>query len=164
MSGYFIKIALDQQRLSLFQNTRLVKDYLISTAANGAGNQMDSFKTPLGWHQICEKVGDGMALNTVFVGRKPTGEVFNRQLFSLSPDRDWILTRILRLEGLEPGINKGGNVDTYQRYIYIHGTHEETSLGQIGSRGCVRMANNDVIELFNTVPLGTKVYLEENQK
>ncbi|HCU84818.1 MAG TPA: L,D-transpeptidase, partial [Methylophilus sp.] len=117
--------------------------------------------TPLGAHIIRAKIGGGAAENTVFVGRRPTGEIFTPALKEQFPDRDWILTRILWLSGTEPGKNRLGNVDTMQRYIYIHGTPDATVLGVPGSHGCVRMRNADLIELFEQVPVGTTVNICE---
>lgn len=135
--------------------------YAVSTAANGVGCVKNSGCTPLGTHIIRAKIGDGAAENTVFVGRRPTGEIFTPALKLQFPERDWILTRILWLSGTEPGKNRLGNVDTMQRYIYIHGTPDETELGVPGSHGCVRMRNADLVDLFDRVPVGTTVNISE---
>lgn len=135
--------------------------YAISTAANGVGCVKNSGCTPLGAHVVRAKIGDGAAENTVFVGRRPTGELFTPALKLQFPERDWILTRILWLSGTEPGKNRLGNVDTMQRYIYIHGTPDDTKLGVPGSHGCVRMRNADLVELFDRVPVGTTVNISE---
>ncbi len=153
-----IEIFIPAQTLTLFDdNGGLVTRYAVSTAANGVGNIKNSGCTPLGAHIVRAKIGAGAAENTVFVGRRPTGEVFTPALKQAFPDRDWILTRILWLSGSEPGKNRLGNVDTMQRYIYIHGTPDATELGVPGSHGCVRMRNVDLIELFDQVPVGTSV-------
>lgn len=158
-----IEISITQQVLSLFDDLGTVKGrYSVSTAANGVGCMKDSNCTPLGKHIIRAKIGAGATPNTVFVGRRPTGEIYTPELHAIHPQRDWILTRILWLSGTEVGFNRLGNVDTMQRYIYIHGTPNDTELGKPGSHGCIRMANADVIELFDLVAVGTPVniYLE----
>ncbi len=157
-----IEISIPQQTLTLFDgNGGQVARYAVSTAANGVGCVKNSGCTPLGTHIIRAKIGDGAVENTVFVGRRPTGEIFTPALKLQFPERDWILTRILWLSGTEPGKNRLGNVDTMQRYIYIHGTPDETELGVPGSHGCVRMRNADLVELFDRVPVGTTVNISE---
>lgn len=153
-----IDISIKRQTLTLLNNAgELLAQYAVSTAANGVGCEKDSGCTPLGQHIVRAKIGEGAAANTVFVGRRPTGEIYTPALMAEFPNRDWILTRILWLSGREVGKNRLGNVDTMQRYIYIHGTPDSTELGKIGSHGCVRMRNADIIELFSRVPVGTTV-------
>ena len=142
--------------------TGLSREYPIATAKNGVGELSDSNCTPRGRHIVRAKIGAGSPLNTVFVGRRPTGETYSPELKEKFPDRDWILTRILWLSGTEIGFNRLGNVDTMQRYIYIHGTPESTAMGEIGSHGCVRMRNADVIALFDAVPVGTSVLISND--
>lgn len=132
---------------------------LISTAKNGAGERKGSERTPRGRHTIRAKIGAGVPANTVFVSRRPTGEIYSRALRALYPQRDWILTRILWLSGLEPGKNRLGAVDTMQRYIYIHGAPDEDTMGVPSSHGCVKMRNADVIALFDMVNAGTAVVI-----
>ena len=158
---YHIEINLGEQCLRLFNGNELISKYVVSTAKNGPGEQMDSECTPRGVHLIAEKIGDGCRLNTVFVNRLPTGEIYTGALRQQHPGRDWILTRILWLTGLEPGINQGGNVDSHDRYIYIHGSPDDVAMGTPGSRGCIRMHNQDVIELFNQVCVNTRVFIRE---
>jgi lipoprotein-anchoring transpeptidase ErfK/SrfK len=158
-----IEISIDSQILTLFDNFGGVKvKYSISTAANGTGCEKNSGCTPLGQHIIRAKIGAGAAANTVFVGRRPTGEICTSELMAEFPERDWILTRILWLSGKEIGKNRLGNVDTMQRYIYIHGSPDGTEMGKIGSHGCVRMRNVDMIALFDLVEVGTPVFISEN--
>lgn len=153
-----IKISIAQQTLTLFDDVgAVVAQFSISSAANGVGCQKDSGCTPLGQHIIRAKIGQNAELNTVFVGRRATGEVFTPELQAAFPQRDWILTRILWLSGTEVGKNRLGQVDTMQRYIYIHGTPDSTTLGSIGSHGCIRMHNADIALLFDLVALGTVV-------
>lgn len=153
-----IIVSLPQQTLSVFDdNGALLSCYPVSTAANGAGEENGSFCTPRGKHVIRAKIGAGQPVNTVFVRRRPTGEIYTPELAAQYPDRDWILTRILWLSGSEPGYNRGGSCDTMRRYVYIHGTPDETELGKPGSRGCIRMRNADLLELFDLVPAGTQV-------
>jgi len=133
----------------------------VSTAVNGPGERLDSECTPRGRHSITEKTGAGCAVNTVFVGRRPTGEHYTPELGRQFPDRDWILTRILRLSGAEPGRNQGGDVDSFKRYIYIHGAPDDVEMGVPGSHGCIRMRNEDVIELFDRIETGTELVIKE---
>ncbi len=132
----------------------------ISTARNGAGEDMHSEKTPRGEHYIRAKIGGGLPPNTVLVSRRPTGEVYSPQLRAAFPNRDWILTRILWLCGREPGKNRLGDVDTMRRYVYIHGCPDEDPMGVPGSRGCIKMRNHEVIELFDRVAAGTRVLIK----
>ena len=155
-----IRIDLADQRLDLCQDDEVVKSYPVSTAKNGAGEREGSECTPRGAHVIEAKIGAGAAPGAVFVGRSETGETCTPELFAASPERDWILTRILWLGGLEPGRNQGGEVDTRGRYIYIHGCPDELPLGTPGSHGCVRMRNADVIELFEQADVGTRVEID----
>lgn len=158
-----IEISISHQTLTLFDDFGGVKaKYSVSTAANGVGCEKNSGCTPLGNHIIRAKIGANAALNTVFVGRRPTGEIFTPELMAAFPNRDWILTRILWLSGSEIGFNRLGNVDTMQRYIYIHGTPDSTELGKIGSHGCVRMRNSDIVELFDLVETGVTVLIHND--
>ena len=157
-----IKISITNQILTLFDGHGYIKEkYPVSTAANGAGCLKDSGCTPLGAHIIRAKIGAGAAANTVFVGRRPTGEICTPELMVQYSNRDWILTRILWLSGTEIGKNRLGNVDTMQRYIYIHGTPDSTDMSVIGSHGCIRMRNADMIALFDLVEAGTPVVILE---
>ena len=157
-----INISILQQKLTLLDESGKVKaQYAISSAANGVGCEKNSGCTPLGAHIIRVKIGDQQPLNTVFVGRRPTGEICTPALMAEFPERDWILTRILWLSGNELGKNRLGNVDTMQRYIYIHGTPDSVAVGSPDSHGCIRMRNTDIVELFNMVPVGTSVMIAE---
>lgn len=156
-----IRISLHEQLLYLLEGGNTLKTYRVSTAANGPGELKDSECTPRGRHAVAGKIGHGCEPGTVFVGRRPTGEMYSPDLREAGPGRDWILTRILRLEGLDEGVNRGGGVDTYDRLIYIHGAPDETPLGIPGSHGCIRMSNVDVIDLFDSVEEGTRVEIEE---
>ncbi|HUW36854.1 MAG TPA: GNAT family N-acetyltransferase [Rhodocyclaceae bacterium] len=152
-----ILVSLPAQTLELFDGGRLLSRYSVSTARNGAGEQRGSFKTPRGRHLIRAKIGAGSPENSVFVGRRPTGELWTPELAAQFPGRDWMLTRILWLSGREPGRNRLGAVDTMRRYIYLHGSPESAKMGEPGSIGCVRMRNRDIIELFDRVPAYTAV-------
>jgi len=156
-----IKISISKQQLLLFDGENIVRKYSVSTAKNGVGERVDSECTPLGEHIIAEKIGHKAKKNSVFVGRAETNELYDPKMRDLYPDRDWILTRILWLSGTEEGKNKGNDVDSYDRYIYIHGSPEDIKMGKPGSRGCVRMRNSDVIELFDLVRVGTTVTIAE---
>jgi lipoprotein-anchoring transpeptidase ErfK/SrfK len=136
-------------------------DVPVSTALNGAGEKNGSGCTPRGWHRIRARIGEGCPVNSVFRGRRPTGEIYSAALREAEPQRDWILSRILWLSGLEPGKNRMGQVDTMRRFIYIHGTPDEEPMGVARSHGCVRMRNDDIITLFERVAVGTRVLIEE---
>ena len=157
-----VEISIAAQRLWLRRGGEVLMDCAVSTARNGPGERMDSECTPRGAHVVCEKIGADCAPGTVFVGRSPTGEVYSPALRSRYPQRDWILTRILWLGGIEPGRNAGGEVDSRSRYIYIHGAPDDATMGTPGSRGCVRMRNADIVELFDAVKVGTRVLIRED--
>jgi len=154
-----LEISLADQRLDLFKQGECIRSWPVSTARNGAGEQFGSEKTPRGWHRIRAMIGAGCEPGSVFVARRPTGEVWTRELGQEHPQRDWILTRILWLSGAEPGQNRLGNVDTLRRYIYIHGCPDTEPVGEPVSHGCVRMRNSDVIELFDAVTPGFPVLI-----
>ena len=154
-----IEIDISKQRLFLLDNMEIVRSYPISSSKYGEGSTQNSFKTPLGNHVIKEMIGNNAIKNTIFTSRintKRQAEIIHDEAKS---DNDYVTTRIMWLDGQEEGKNKGKGVDSYQRYIYIHGTHEEGLIGQKASHGCIRMFNFDVIELFNDVKKGTKVYI-----
>ncbi len=161
MSDLVVEIDIRRQQLYLWEpypdGDMLIRQYPVSTAVNGPGEENGSYRTPRGRHRIAEKIGAGTPLYGAFRARVPTGEIWTPELDAANPGRDWILTRILWLEGLEAGRNRGGNVDTHDRYIYIHGTHEEHRIGTPASHGCIRMRNADVAELFDLVQAGTEV-------
>lgn len=156
-----IHINIAAQRLSLYQDGKPIRTYMISSGKNGTGETFGSEKTPRGKHIIRALIGQGYAENTVFVGRRPTGETYTSELGEQFPDRDWILTRILWLSGKEIGKNRLHASDTMRRYIYIHGTPDSTMLGKPGSRGCIRMRNSEIIELFDLVKPGIPVLIIE---
>ena len=157
----YISISIKNQELSLYEREILIKRFSISTAKNGIGQQKNSFKTPLGKHIIRAKIGDNLPIYTVFSARRSINKVLRPEDALLQTKKDWILSRIIWLSGLEVGFNRLGNVDTMQRYIYIHGTPYEKDLGQPVSEGCIRMGNRDVIELFNLISVGTNVLINE---
>jgi len=153
-----INIRIPTQELDLLDDTgKVLRRYAVSTAANGVGELSGSYCTPRGKHIIRAKIGAGQPENTVFVGRRPTGEIYTPELGAKFPQRDWILTRILWLSGCEEGFNRLGDNDTMRRYIYIHGTPDSVPLGIPDSHGCIRMRNADLVELFDIVPAGTAV-------
>ncbi len=155
----WIDVAVSEQRLRLMQGEQELVSYAVSTAKNGTGQQNGSECTPLGWHRIRARIGQGADENSVFVGRRFTGEIYSDKLASQHPGRDWILTRILWLSGLEKGKNRGGEVDTMRRYIYIHGCPESDSFAAPSSHGCIKMRNKDIITLFDDIEAGTRVYI-----
>jgi lipoprotein-anchoring transpeptidase ErfK/SrfK len=153
-----IEISIPLQTLTLLGDRgQVLRTYSVSTAKNGPGEKRGSYCTPRGRHFVRAKIGRGAAFNTVFVGRRPTGEMWSPALAGRSPGRDWILTRILWLCGRELGFNRFGDVDTMGRYIYIHGSPDTVPMGLPGSIGCVRMRNHEVVELFDLMPAGTPV-------
>ena len=163
---FFLFVKIAGQTLSLFENSfapplclcaknyRLVKQFRCSTSRFGVGQIAGSNQTPLGLHRIAEKIGGGWPVGTVFKSRKPVGFTWKGLPFAK------ITTRILWLEGLEPGFNRGGNVDSHARYIYIHGTGDEPTLGRPASCGCIHLAADDLIPLFDQLPLGTLVWIK----
>ena len=157
----YLDIDIVSQQLTIYANGNRVQCYPVSTAKKGAGELMGSECTPRGWLRIRAKIGADQPLQAVFVGRRATGEIYSADLSRQYPQRDWILTRILWLGGLEPGKNRYGNVDTSWRYIYIHGCPDELMTGIPDSHGCIRMKNSDVLDLFNRVEAGAKVYIHE---
>ncbi|WP_090656879.1 L,D-transpeptidase [Nitrosomonas marina] len=153
-----INISIRKQQLDLLNDdSQLIRRYQISSAKNGTGQQNGSFCTPLGKHIVRAKIGSEQPVNTVFVRRRPTGEIYSPELGERYPARDWILTRILWLSGCEPGFNRLGTVDTMQRYIYIHGSPDSVEMGKPGSIGCIRISNHDLLDLFDRVAVGTQV-------
>ena len=159
MSERLIHISIPEQRLEVLEAQRVMATYPVSTARNGPGERLGSGCTPRGWHRIRIKIGAGLPLNTVFVGRRPTGEIYHPELAARYPERDWILTRILWLTGLEPGLNQGGDHDTLRRFIYIHGCPDSAPMGQPLSHGCIRMRNRDLLELFEQANAGDRVLI-----
>ena len=155
-----IEIAIAAQTLTLRDDAgAVIAQYSVSTALKGSGEEKNSYRTPRGRHIVRAKIGAGAPIGSVFKGRRATGEVWTPALGAQHPGRDFILTRILWLSGCEPGYNRLGNVDSMQRYIYIHGTPDSEPMGTPQSHGCVRMRNGDVIALFDAVPVGTSVIL-----
>jgi len=155
-----VVVRVDQQRLYVWEDGKVTEIFDVSTSERGIGNENGTYKTPLGLHRIAERFGDGAERGTVFRARANTGEI--AEILTGEGERsqrDNITSRILWLEGLEPGLNRGGSIDSYHRYIYIHGTDEEGRIGQPASEGCVRMRNDDVIELFPRLPVGTLVVI-----
>ena len=154
-----IEIDISEQRLYLIENSLIKASYPISTSKYGEGSIENSFKTPLGKHSIKEMIGEEAEINTIFTSRINTKRSATIIDQFEDTDNDYVTSRIMWLDGEEDGLNKGGNVDSFRRYIYIHGTHEEGLIGTKASHGCIRMFNYDVIELFNLVNIGTKVLI-----
>jgi lipoprotein-anchoring transpeptidase ErfK/SrfK len=143
------------QRIGLVVDGALLSDDLVSTSVKGVGGEHGSEKTPVGWHRVKEKIGAEAPEGTVFVGRKEEGDVWHGEPRA----EDLVLSRILVLDGLEDGINRGGEVDSLARFIYVHGTNDEASLGMPASHGCVRMGNKAVVALFDRVAVGEYVVI-----
>ncbi|HRD66560.1 MAG TPA: L,D-transpeptidase [Candidatus Competibacter sp.] len=161
MPERLIRISIPEQRLMLAAGERPLAVYPVSTARNGVGERRGSGCTPRGWHRIRIKIGAGLPVGTVFVGRRPTGEIYDPELAARYPERDWILTRILWLTGLEPGRNRGGECDTLRRFIYIHGCPDAAPVGVPLSHGCIRMRNRDLLALFEQVIAGDRVLVAD---
>jgi L,D-transpeptidase YbiS len=159
--SHLIKVSINEQRLQLLESGRISMDVAVSTAANGPGEVMHSECTPRGLHRVRARIGAGAAANTVFIGRRASDEIYTPELKQQHPDRDWMLTRILWLCGMEPGKNRFGDRDSMRRYIYIHGCPEDDAMGTPSSHGCIKMRNAEVIELFDRVPAGTRVLIQE---
>lgn len=157
-----LEIDLGRQELRLIGADGSQRRYSVSTGAKGPGEASGSGCTPRGLHRIRLKIGSGCPAGTVFVARRPTGETYSEGLARARPERDWILTRILWLTGLEPGRNRGGSVDTLRRFIYIHGCPDSEPMGVPRSHGCVRMRNQDLIDLFDRTPVGALVDIRES--
>lgn len=164
IDSVYLLIDTQKQQMFVYQAEQLIATYAVSTAKNGTGSLENSGCTPLGEHQIAEKFGDGLPQNAVFVARQFTGELYDDELGGAFAERDWILGRIMWLDGCENGINQGQNadgfcVDSKSRYIYIHGTPDSEPMGVPLSHGCVRMRMNDVVKLYEQVAIGTKVII-----
>jgi lipoprotein-anchoring transpeptidase ErfK/SrfK len=153
-------VDVSEQRLYLVSDTQVVKTYPVSTSKYGVGSRAGSNKTPLGTHRIASKKGKGAPIGTIFKARANTGKIAKIYEDTTKLDQDLVTTRLMWLEGLEPGVNKGKGIDSYRRYIYIHGTPEEGLIGQPRSHGCVRMKNQDIIDFFNWVSVGTLVEIQ----
>ena len=156
-----IHISLSTQQLTGYTSGQRVCVFAVSTALNGAGEQNGSGCTPRGQHRIRARIGAGQPSGSVFIGRRPTGEIWTPELASQYPKRDWILSRILWLCGEQPGFNRGGDCDSQRRYIYLHGTGDDQPMGVPLSHGCVRLRNADIITLFDMTPAGCKVRIDE---
>jgi hypothetical protein len=160
LNGDLLYISIQRQALFHVRGGRLVREYPVATASRGPGSEMDSYRTPTGLHRIAEKHGDAVPPLGILRDRTFTGELADPDFAGV--DKDWITSRILWLDGLEPGVNRGGSVDSRERYIYIHGTANERSIGTPSSMGCVRMMNADVIELYDEVPANCLVVILDN--
>tara|TARA_B100001250_G_scaffold407432_1_gene428174 strand:- start:536 stop:1027 length:492 start_codon:yes stop_codon:yes gene_type:complete len=156
-----LEVSIADQALRLVQENGGFVSFPVSTGKNGVGEQMNTGCTPRGWHRVKIVIGRDQPLHAVFRGRRPTGEICTPELVTAFPQRDWVLTRILWLDGIEPGKNRGGEVDSLRRYIYIHGTPDSEPMGVPLSHGCIRMRNADVAELAELVPAGTRVLIQE---
>lgn len=159
--GIWLDIDITTQRLVVWQGANRHAEYAISSGLAGHGQHQGSGQTPLGWHYVRAAIGEGQPPGCVFKGRRPTGEVYSPELAAAHPARDWILTRILWLCGLEPGHNRGGDVDSQRRYIYLHGTPSAEPMGVAASHGCIRLRDEALLEVFSLAPPGTPVWLHD---
>lgn len=150
-------VDVSEQQLSLYRDGQRIGHWPVSTSQYGIGNRQNSLRTPLGVHRVARMIGADAPLGTLFEARRNTGRTVTILKDDRPADGDYVTTRILWLEGLEPGVNKGAGIDSFQRYIYIHGTAEEGRIGRPASHGCVRMGNQAVVELFDQVQEGTLV-------
>ena len=158
----FLYVGIRRQKMYHIKNNKIFSTYPVSTSSKGAGNNVGSFKTPTGLHFIAEKIGDNAPVATLFINKKNTGKVVPINITEVSSYKDEITSRVLSLKGLQQGINKGKKYDTFARGIYIHGTSDEASIGKPSSHGCIRMKNDDIIELFDLLSVGIKVVLLNN--
>lgn len=163
-AGRWIDIAIGCQDLWLRDGPETLARYPVSTAAAGCGQRQGSWMTPAGWHVVRARIGEGLPSGAVLRGRRFTGAVCDAAAYAAAPDQDWILTRILWLSGLERGVNRGGDVDTFRRYIYLHGCPDAVRLGSPGSKGCVRLRNADMLTLFDQVAVGTPVLIRADTR
>ena len=154
-------VSVPQQRLFLYEHGVRTASYPVSTSRYGVGSLKGSEKTPLGAHRVRRKIGDGAPIGRIFRSRSDTGEDAEIVEEARPTDLDYVTTRILWLDGLEAGVNQGGDVDSFERFIYIHGTHEEGLIGRPASHGCVRMRNADVVEVFDRLPLDALVLITD---
>ena len=157
LANYSIEISISEQRLYLLNNNKLIRSYPVSSSAYGEGQVENSLKTPLGMHKIKAKIGTNVDKYHFFVSREHIPQKVEIISKNIDSEDDFITSRIMWLEGLDEGFNKGTNVDSFDRYIYIHGTHEEGLIGKKASHGCIRMLNHDVLELYKLVPEETTV-------
>ena len=157
----WVQVDIHSQRLTLFEGRRIMAAWPVSTALNGPGEVDGSECTPRGEHRVRIKIGEACPINTVFAGRRPTGEIYDDTLARQEPNRDWILSRIIWLTGVQSGYNRGGKCDTLRRFIYIHGCPDSEPMGMPVSHGCVRMRNDDIVELFGLIEDGTRVVIIE---
>lgn len=157
-----IIVDVKHQRLHLYQAGQCLHTWDISTASRGVGNNNNSLQTPLGMHRIAEKIGAQCPVNTIFAARQDTGQLATISSEACSSGEDLVTSRIMWLRGVEEGYNLNGDVDTFQRYIYIHGTPEEGLIGKAASHGCIRMRNHDIMTLFERVEPDTLVYITDS--
>lgn len=155
-------VDLNRQQISLKKDDEVLFSAPISSGKNGVGERQNSGQTPRGWHVARAMIGQSLPCHSVLVARRPTGEIYHEELAKQYPNRDWILSRIIWLSGLEPGKNRGGDVDTMRRFIYIHGAPDELMINPPQSHGCIRMYNQDIITLFNLMGPGTRVYIHHD--
>lgn len=156
----YLRVSIPRQAIDLMAGETRLRTWPVSTARNGPGELRGSECTPRGWHRIRARIGTGQPSGAVFRGRRPTGEIVTAELAAQFPGRDWILTRILWLGGLEPGFNRYGAVDTAWRYIYIHGSPDLGVTGRPASHGCIRLKSADMLDLFERAPAGMRVLIE----
>ncbi|GAB3339534.1 cell wall-recycling L,D-carboxypeptidase ElsL [Chromohalobacter beijerinckii] len=159
--GVWLEIDLGAQSLTIREGSACRETFAISSGAHGIGQHEGSGQTPVGWHYVRAIIGSGLPPGSVFRGRRPTGEVFSPELARTHPERDWILTRILWLCGLERGVNRGGDVDSQRRYIYLHGTPADQPMGTPASHGCIRLRDEALLAVFEATPAGTPVWLHD---
>lgn len=160
IDGDVLYVSVQRQRLFHVRKGDLLNEFPVSTSSNGLGSKQDSYRTPIGLHRVAEKLGQEVPEFGIIKDRVFTGQLADPDFSGV--DKDWITSRLLWLEGLEPGVNKGEGIDSYDRYIYIHGTANEKSVGTPSSRGCVRMRNADMIALFEQVAVGALVVILDN--
>ena len=156
-----IMVSASKQSLQLLENRMQIVEYSISTSKYGLGEENGSYKTPRGKHTVRAMIGEGRPINAVFVGRRYTGQIYTTKLAKEFPERDWILSRVIWLSGCEKGKNRLGLQDSMRRYIYIHGTPNSEPMGVPASHGCIRMRNEDVVDLYDRISYGCSVIISQ---
>ena len=151
---------IDKQEIAHYHKAKIVKCYSMSSSKQPPSCMENSLGTPWGLHVVCEKIGDGQKKGMVFEGRMPIGLIASECSLE-KQNRNLITSRIVRLDGLEPGINRGGSLDTFKRYVYIHGTNHEGNIGSPASSGCLQLSNDNVIELFDKISVGTHLFIQQ---
>ena len=161
LTDWLLIVSIMNQELEVFYLGDSIEKLPVSTSKNPPSCIENSFGTPWGLHRIMDKIGGGAPLGMVFKGKKAIGHCY-QNLSAIENEKNLITSRIFRLEGLEEGVNKGGVVDTYDRYVYFHGTNHEDKIGCPASAGCIQLTNAEIIRLFDLLPTDTLVFIDKD--